>query len=387
MVKKILLAAAMLAMAVLLILFPKEGLAAATDGLNLWIGAVVPALLPFMAASHILLEIGVVRLLSALLQPVTRVLFGAPGHSAFVLLASCMSGYPVGAALTSELYARNKLTAQQAAHIVRFTSVSGPVFMTGAVAAGMLSLPEAGIYLALTHYLAAVLTGVFLGLFGRRSRMPKQQKTSLRGAVQAFKKEAAASAPLGDILSGSIEKSVLTLLKVGGFIVLFSVITQLLFSSGIMDAAAWLYSPLSRISSLSSKATDALLQGGIEMTAGCSAVSSLNEAVSIKLPLIAAIIGFGGLSVHMQTHAVCQKSGLRVMRFWLAKSLQAVLSFGLCALALRLFPLTVAASGIGQNTGGIKTTALFGAVFALVALAILIIVKRRKLPLASAREL
>jgi len=369
--KKILLIDAVLFMAAMLFIYPQNCLDAAKNGLGVWFNIVVPSLLPFMAASFILLETGAVRLLAHILSPVTRLLFAAPGESAYVFLASALSGYPVGAKLTAELHASKRLSERDAQALIRFTSVSGPVFLTGAVSVGMLGLPESGVYLVAAHYLSAVLVGVVFGLFGRK-QMPPRKKVPLRSALRDFKQDIAVCAPLGTILAASVHKAVSTLLKIGGFIIFFFVVMEALAASGFMDVLTRLNAPIARLIGMSAEDTNALLIGSIEMTAGCSTAAALDTALTQKLSLLCAIIAFGGLCIHMQTHAVCGEH-LKPKHFLLAKSLQAVFAYGICTASLSLFPLSVYTSSFSAQS---KTAAYTGLVFAAVVLIFLFVVKR-----------
>ena len=128
-----------------------------------------------------------------------------------------------------------------------------------------------------------------------------------------------------------------TLLKIGGFIIFFSVVIEVLSQSGIINALAWVYSPLSRLFGISQDSVNTLLYGGIEMTNGCVQAAELETQITQKLSIIASIIAFGGLSIHMQTKAVCLHSGLRLKRFLIAKTLQGILAYLLCSLSLHLF--------------------------------------------------
>ena len=368
--KKILLIAAILFLAAMLLIYPEDCLSSAKNGLDIWFSIVVPSLLPFMVASFILLETGIVRLIAHILSPVTRLLFAAPGESAYVFLAAALSGYPVGAKLTAELYTAGQLSEKDAQAVIRFTSVSGPVFLTGAVGAGMLGVPEAGVYLIAAHYLSAVLVGVVFGFFGRR-HLPSPVKVSLRDTVRGFRRDIAACAPLGTILSGSVQKAVATLLKIGGFIVFFFVVMEVLSVSGIMDLLIRLYTPAANLIGMSTAETRTLFIGSIEMTAGCTAAASLTTALTARLSLISAIIAFGGLCIHMQTHAVCGK--LVPKHFFLAKSLQAMFAYGICTLSLFLMPLSVSADSFSAQS---KTAAYTGIVFAAASFIVLLIIKR-----------
>lgn len=385
--RKIPLIAGVVAMAVFLLLYPERCLESAKKGLDLWFAVVLPSLLPFMAASSILLETGVVRLISYALSPLTRLLFSAPGESAYVVLAAALSGYPVGARITGELYAKGQISEPDAQAIVRFTSVSGPVFISGAVAAGMLGAPEAGAYLISSHYLSAVLTGVLFGILVRNKSAPAKKET-FREACALFRRDIARCRPLGELLSESVEKALTTLVKIGGFIIVFSVIMEILTISGALSAAAWVYSPLSRLTGLTEQSTKAILLGGIEMTNGCSMASALDLSLPLKLPIISSIITFGGMCIHMQTKSVCAPYGLVPKRFVMAKSIQAFLAYALCALFLALFPLADAQPAAADT----KTAAFFGIGFAAVSIITLLIIKyiqkgRRSAGLSFGRKL
>ncbi len=375
MIKKGLLIAFVAVMAVLLLIYPENGLNSARFGLNIWFSAVLPALFPFMAASFLLLETGIVRLIAHVFAPVTRFLFFAPGESAYVFLASALSGYPVGARLSAELYADKQITEAEAQRIIRFTSVSGPVFMTGTVCSGLLGLPEAGVYLAAAHYLSAIAVGIFFGVFARRQHLKINNKPRARfaDAWAQFKKDAAYCPPIGDLLSSSIEKALQVLLKVGGFIILFSVVLEMLSVTHVMDALRWAYMPVANMAGFSAESTQALLFGGVEMTSGCARAAALSVPIQVKLPLIAGIIAFGGLCIHMQTTAMTASAGLKPKGFALAKSIQAMLAFFFTSVLLAVFPLTTTVSALGAET---KTAAYGGIIFAAAAVIVLLLIKR-----------
>jgi len=371
--KKLAIVPIILAMAVMMLIYPQNCLDSARYGLELWLTAVLPSLLPFMAASFLLLETGVVRLLAAFFTPVTRLLFYAPGEAAYVLLAAGVSGYPVGARLSAELYARGEVSEPDAQRIVRFTSVTGPVFLTGAVSAGMLGLPAAGAYLAAAHYLSAILTGILMGFTDRRRYpAPYVSRPDVKDAWRRFKSDASSCPPIGAMLSNSVEKSLWALIKVGGYIILFAVMLELLNVTGVMDVLVWLYSPIASLVGLDSNAAQAFLAGSVEMTTGCARVAALSAGMTAKLALISGIVAFGGLGIHMQTRAVCAPSGLIPRRFVTAKTLQAALASVLTLLFLAVFPMSRTVSTFSSDT---KTAAFGGVIFVFIVLIMVLLIK------------
>ncbi len=77
-----------------------------------------------------------------------------------------------------------------------------------------------------------------------------------------------------------------------------------------------------------------LALGLLELTGG---ITSL-EASPAGFCMAAALLGWGGVSVHCQTAAVLEDTGLSLRRYLLAKALQAVVSalfaLGLCCFSL-----------------------------------------------------
>jgi|AGTN01.1.fsa_nt_gi hypothetical protein len=364
--KKLPLIAGIAAMVIFLLLYPDNCLKSARFALALWLGTVLPSLFPFVLASFMLLETGLIRLIAHFFAPVTRFLFNAPGESAYIFITSALSGYPVGARLAAELYQTGRMSEADAQAVVRFTSVSGPVFITGAVSAGMLGLHEAGVYLAVTHYLAALLTGIIFGLFRRRKAMKAPgAKISFREALSRFRRDAAQCPPVGELMADGVEKAMSMMLRIGGYIILFSVIMEMLSVTGILGVITKIYSPLAGLMGISEQGVSAMILGSLEATTGCAKTAAMAAPLSLTLPIIASIIAFGGFCVHMQTHAVCAAARLKPKGFGLAKMLHGTLASMLCALALKLFPLAAAASSISAAS---KNAAYGGVIFAAVSL-------------------
>ncbi len=377
--KKYLLIIGIFILVISFLIYPESCLKAARYGLELWFNTVLPSLFPFVLVSFMLLETGVIRLIAHFFSPVTQFLFGAPGESAFIFLASALSGYPVGARLAAELYQSGRMSEADAQAVVRFTSVSGPIFITGAVASGMLRLPEAGIYLTVTHYLSAILTGVIFGLFRHRyAGKALRPKENFHDALTRFRTDAAQCPPLGVLMADGVEKAMALILRIGGYIMLFAVIMELLSVSRILGLITNVYSPLAQLMGISDQGVSAIVLGSLEASTGCANAAAAGMPLDLKLPMIASVIAFGGICVHMQTRAVCAVVKLKPKGFSLAKMLQGTLSCLLCALALKLFPLAAAASSVPSES---KNAAFGGAIFAAVSLLIVFAIdihKRRK---------
>ncbi|MDR1705803.1 MAG: sporulation integral membrane protein YlbJ, partial [Clostridiales bacterium] len=211
------------------ILFPRESLEAAKGGLTLWLNNVLPSLLPFAAGVNILTGLGVVRFIGALLEPVTRSVFRVPGSGGVAVAAGFMSGYPMGAKITAELRADGSLTAAQAQRLISFSNTSGPLFIIGAVGAGMFGDPLAGYLLYTAQILGALTVGLCFRFYKSKEEPPRdtRKKKLLTHAFDEMSRARGVKG-FGEVLGSSVMKAMETMLLVGGFIILFSVVTRIL---------------------------------------------------------------------------------------------------------------------------------------------------------------
>ena len=118
-----------IAFLVLLAAFPGRALVGARSGLNAFLQNVLPALLPFYVGTSILVKSGMASRITKYLSFLMKPLFGLPGESAFAFFMAAISGYPMGARLTAELYEAGRLTRPQAVGTAILSSCCGPSFM------------------------------------------------------------------------------------------------------------------------------------------------------------------------------------------------------------------------------------------------------------------
>ena len=96
---------------------------ASAENIQLWLTKVFPSLFPFMVACGILLRSGTAERISRFLQPLTKLLFGLDGIAAFPFFLGILSGYPMGAKITAQLYAKKSISLEKAQHILVFFDI------------------------------------------------------------------------------------------------------------------------------------------------------------------------------------------------------------------------------------------------------------------------
>ncbi|OIJ13349.1 sporulation integral membrane protein YlbJ [Anaerobacillus alkalilacustris] len=312
-------------MAASLMAFPKESLEASIRGLTMWWDVVFPSLLPFFIVSEFLIGFGVVSFIGSLLEPLMRPLFRVPGVGGFVWAMGLASGYPAGAKLTARLRQENKLTAIEAERLVSFTNSSNPLFIFGAIAVGFFKNPALGILLAISHYLGNFCVGLLMRFHGRskEKKMTKQtaNKHPLRTAFHLLHQERLKDGrPIGKILGDAVQSSVATLLMIGGFIILFSVLNQLL---SLLDITAFLSIFITVIFTffqLPSELSLPFISGIFEITLGSQMSSQTTQATLFQQVVVTSfILAFSGFSVQAQVASILAETDIRFKPFFIAR--------------------------------------------------------------------
>ncbi|KAF0192657.1 MAG: nucleoside recognition, partial [Bacteroidetes bacterium] len=264
-----------------LILLSDTAVKAAMDGLRLWAGVVVPSLFPFFVAAEIMNSTGFIRASGLLLEPVMRPFFNVPGIGSFALAMGVTSGYPVGAKITSDFRKNGVLTKTEAERLMAFTNNSGPLFIVGAVGTGMYGSPRLGLFLFFCHFLACITVG-FIFRFYKYSERPCYVKGRSINPFIAFRKKLLndnknCKLNFGTVLGDAISNSVSTIMTIGGFIVLFSVIIHLLTNTGIIGALADVSSHVLSPFGVDNTIIRGVLSGLFEITTGSGLVSAASS--------------------------------------------------------------------------------------------------------------
>ncbi|MGI6189301.1 MAG: sporulation integral membrane protein YlbJ [Clostridiales bacterium] len=323
---------------------PQESFYAAISGLETWLRVVLPALFPFFAAAEVLIGIGVVDFIAVLLQPVMRPVFRCPGESSFIWAMSATSGYPAGARLTRIFLDKGKITVKEAQRIIAFSSTSGPLFMLSAVGIGMLNSPAAGRIIAISHYTASILLGILFRFYAPDDNKafkyiykPPSIKTALQVLMSARHKD---GRTFGEILGDAVRNSMNTLIYIGGYIILFSVIIKTLQKSGFISILFNLTAPLLLPAGIEQSLLNGLIGGIFEMTTGCKLISQAAAPLFHKILLCTFIISWSGFSIHNQVLSFIGKTGVSAILYFVAKFFHAVLATAIAWLVIKIQPDT-----------------------------------------------
>lgn len=281
---------------------------AVTDGIKLWAAAVLPALFPYLIITFLVSSLKITGDIANALSPVTKKLFNVSGAVGYALFISLMSGYPVGAKTVSDLKIKGVLSDAESVRAAALCSSSSPMFLIGSIGNLTFNSPLFGFLLFVTHIISVFIVG-FVFSFYKRSEEPLMSAANF-------------SASSDNLLYDGVYSAVISVLVVGGIITVFYLLTELLTGIGVLGFASNLITAAIPDVNLA----DGIITGFFECTKGLKIIATGGISV-LTLPISAAICGFGGVSVIMQSVAYLKKAKIKIAPFFLAKILAAIINF------------------------------------------------------------
>ncbi|MBQ7579072.1 MAG: hypothetical protein IJT25_00875 [Clostridia bacterium] len=318
---------------ILLITNPTKYTLSITSGFLLFANCVFPGLFPFLILTKLLTSLNVIDKLSLKLSKITQKLFKVSGVASFVFIISCLCGYPMGARVTEDLLNGKKINNEEAPYIFLLSSVSGPMFIIGAIGSGMLKNHIAGVLIYFAHIISAIICAlIFCNNRKRRKQLlnlklqNKNNKPSLSGSEISYDK----------LLGNSIYSSIETIIVVGAYITIFFMLIDMLIGTKILSPITFIFAKLFSTFSINPNFATAISSGLVEMTRGASELSNFGTN-PIIVSLICFLVSFSGLSIIAQSLALAKNSKPSFLKFILYKLCHACLSFILCLILCKIF--------------------------------------------------
>jgi sporulation integral membrane protein YlbJ len=334
--KSFIMAASAIIIAFSIIIYPKETYMASVTGLKMWWDVVFPSLMPFFILSEVLMGFGVVHLIGVLFEPLMRPLFRVPGSGGFVWAMGISSGFPAGAKLTARLWHQKQISTVEAERLVSFTNCSNPLFMFSAIAVGFFHNAAIGIVLAASHYLGNFLVGLIMRYHGWKKDERTQTEYRGKGIKNAFKHmheaRLADNRPIGQLLGDAVQQSTKTLLMIGGFIILFSVLSRMMDLLHVAELLSKLISYIFILFSLSETLSLPLIKGIFEITLGSNLTSLAQSSVLQQAAITSFILAFSGFSVQAQVASILADTDIKFKPFFIARIIHGFLSAFICVL-------------------------------------------------------
>lgn len=300
----------------LFVINPEKYINSVYNGFLLFAVNVLPALFPFFFLTKLLTSFNSVYYFSNLLKKPVNKLFKMPKQFSYIFFMSILSGYPIGAKLASE----TRCDKDTMTRLSAVCSTSGPVFIIGTVGFSMLGNKNIGFIIYLSHILAVIFFAFISGLFVKEYNDYDYNPSILND----------------NTLSDSIYNSVISILKVGGFIAVFYMFIDMLGSMTLYGFIENIFIRLFNGIGISQDLSKGFLSGFIEVTRSCNEISNCVAPLSLKLCFTAFFITFGGSCVIMQCFAFL-KNKIFKAKYVFYKIIQSFLAFSICGLLCLVF--------------------------------------------------
>lgn len=300
-----------------LLVFSSSNFIAAQEGLALWASTVLPSLFPFFIATELLCKTNFVNILGKYLSKYMKTIFNVPGESATALILGTISGYPVGAKVVCNLKKQKIISKVEAERLIAYTNNSGPLFILGSVGSALFGNYKIGLILLISHIISCFIVG-FIFRNWKKDNLKIDYKLFNTTDTKLIR-----VSELGEILGEAIKNAISTILTIGGFVVLFSVILSILQKSGLLEFSSDILLKFG----IPKDVSICLISGILELTNGvklASAIFPVNSILSILL--VSFLLGFGGISVLLQVYSIITKEGISIKPYVYGKFLQGILS-------------------------------------------------------------
>ena len=249
-------------------------------------------------------------------------LFNIRGEGSFAFIMGIISGYPIGAKIAANFRQNQICSKVECERLLSFTNNSGPLFIIGTVGITMFGNTTIGFLLLITHLLASITVGVIFRFWKYNIEIEEQETTSYINSSNSI-----TISNLGGIIGNSITNSINTILLIGGFVVLFSVIISILQTSQLLNVLSDCIQPLFNILNIPKKFSFGFISGIFELTNGLNIICNIPEKyLSINIIIASFLLGLGGFSVFLQVWSVISKTDLSIKPYILGKLLHACIS-------------------------------------------------------------
>ncbi len=296
---------------------------------------VIPSLFPFMVFASAVSKTALFRLISLKAEKVTRKVFKISGVGFSSILLGFLGGYPVGAKSVNDIFSQGLVTEKEARRLFCWCTNPSPAFVISAVGVSMLSSYKSGIILYASSLLSALVIGLCTRFFADSNK-----SNNARNILSEQK----------NIFINSVSETGEATLGICGWLLTFCAISSL----------AEILIP--------QKGALVFIKSIAEVTSGCE--TAVKEGLS--LPIIGAILGFGGVAVIFQIFAYMKNCGFSLRVFVCIKILNGALNAFFCSILMKIFPDSITVST--AITAGSRAFPISNSIITAVILLIMCVV-------------
>lgn len=298
---------------IVLISRPEEAKDSAARALKLCGDIVIPSLFPFLFLSAFISYSSTAKKVRQRKYALLTNRFLPDYEDACVFFLSAVGGFPVGAKTAVSFYEKGMISGETLKRLIFSCVNPSPSFAVTAIGLSLFSSARLGLII----YASVVISNIILYLvsgfiFGKGEITIRNEKSERVRFSEAF---VSAGKSASDSMIG-----------ICCYVIIFCClcdIMKIFIPDGNVLAA---------------------LYGVCEVTTGCQRLAALGN-----IPVIAGVIGWGGISVHFQIMDAVERSGMDIKLLFVSRAACAFLSAALCDILLKMFPTVAEAVAIKND--------------------------------------
>jgi sporulation integral membrane protein YlbJ len=290
--KKILVILSFTFLLLLLFSHPAAAAEGCTLGLQLWYTSVLPSLLPFLILSNLLIQTGLFQYLNRIYAPILGKIYRISDEGCYAVLIGFLCGFPMGAKVIADLVQQKQISPEEGSYLLGFCNNVSPAFFLNYLCLKQLN------YASVPWKLVAFFYSLPL-IYGLLTRSFYSFEQNIWEKPFENKKKASSHRLDFPTLDACIMDGFTTITRLGGYIILFTILVKLFALLPLPNQLLTLISIL------------------LEISCGLQTLSVLPGLSPVwKTALMCGLAMFGGLCICAQTQSVLDQSPLSI-RTWL----------------------------------------------------------------------
>ncbi len=297
-----------------MIIFPKSSMESITFGLNLFINSIFPTLFPFLILTNILISYGGINIFGKLFSKIISKPLKISQNSIFPLIISFVCGYPLGTKYLNDVHEKNLISDKEFQRMINIASNTSPLFLIGCVGASLLGNKTYGYILLIPNYISCILMCFIIPNKNNDCYTLNEKTTTTKNN-------------LGNVLKLSLENAIKTCMIVGGFIIFFSLIKEIL-TNNIYTQIIFSKSPILK----------SIFIGFFEITNGINLLIESKISIHLTLSIISFLCSFSGICIILQCYSfVYNNKAFNLNKYVTYKIIQGIISFIITYLICLIF--------------------------------------------------
>ncbi len=257
------------------------------NAISVWALKVLPVLFPFFIFTRIIVSLSEFK--KGRLDKYFNNIYHVPNFGFKIFLLSIISGYPMGAKLICTLHEQGQIEKKEAEKMMSFCSISGPMFIIGTVGVSIFLSYKAGIIILIANIISVLLNGLIY-------RKDKYVDKNLTYKGKKYE----------NILSNSVYDATISIFMVCAYMILSFLIIDVLLNINVIDNISKAICTIFHCSQ-NFETIRATIIGFFEITRGVIELNNVNISLTLKTIIASGLIGFGGISILMQSLSFLNK--------------------------------------------------------------------------------